>query len=89
MGAAAKTRILKYLRDHSGASHLASFSLVAGHAWTGRGGGGDLEGVERMVHRELVGSLAPLLPELVDQVIVPDGDDLLLVRLTHLLYSGR
>jgi hypothetical protein len=81
--------VFGYLLDDPNSGHLAKFPLVAGSSWTGRGGGGEQEGVERMIHRELLGALAPKLPSYVDQLMLPEEDDCMLRNISTLLYSGR
>lgn len=81
--------IFGYLRGSQGAANLAQFSLVAGSIWNGRGRGVEEGGVERMIHRELLSTLAPLLPREVDQVILPENSDVLLRNMMTFLYCGR
>ena len=75
--------IFGYLRNNYGASYLAKFSVVTGPAWEGRDNGGEGEyGEERMVHRELLQSMAPFLPPEVDQIILPEDSKDILHNLT-------
>ena len=65
------------------ASRLAKLLLVSGSSWS--------QSSERMVHRAVLGALAPILikQQQVDMVIVPDATEDSLVTITELIYTGR
>ena len=77
-----------YLVTNHGASHLATFPIVAGLMWTGRGGGGELVGTERMVHPLLLHRVDLDIGG-VDMIMIPEGDDETNTNLLSMLYTGR
>ena len=77
-----------YLLESEGAGHLATFPIVAGLMWTGRGGGGEKEGIERMAHPLLLHRVDFDIG-LVDMIMMPDGDDETLANFLAILYTGR
>ena len=72
-----------YLCHDPEASCFAKLSLVSGSSWS--------QSSERMVHRAVLGALAPILikQHQVDMVIVPDATEDSLVTITELIYTGR
>ena len=82
-----------YLLNTRGAAGLANFSLVAGLQWTGPGGGGEMEGIERMVPRLLLQRVDfPAMSTSFmegDMLMFPDGDDQTLRNFLRFLYHGR
>ena len=83
--------VFNYLSGDRGAGHLANFSIVTGSQVIG----GQKFWLERqrMVHRMLLVSLAPNLPEEADPIILPDNDSdqslIILKSILTFLYSGR
>ena len=75
--------IFSYLCHDPEASRFAKLSLVSGSSWS--------QSSERMVHRAVLGALAPILikEQQVDMVIVPDATEDSLVTITELIYTGR
>ena len=75
--------IFSYLCHDPEASRFAKLSLVSGSSWS--------QSSERMVHRAVLGALAPILikQQQVDMVIVPDATEDSLVNITELIYNGR
>ena len=73
----------------AGAPHLATFPLVAGLQWTGREGGGEHEGIERMMHPLLLQMLNLDFPAGCDMIMIPQGDDETLTNLLTFFYTGR
>ena len=75
--------IFSYLCHDPQASPFAKLSLVSGSSWS--------QSSERMVHRAVLGALAPILikQQQVDMVIVPDATEDSLVNITELIYTGR
>ena len=71
-----KDSILPYLCRDRGSARLATFSLFAGK---------DV----KMVHRMLVASLVPGLPDEVDGIILPAESSAVLNHLLTFLYCGR
>ena len=68
---------------HDPSSRFAKLSLGSGSSWS--------QSSERMVHRAVLGALAPILikEQQVDMVIVPDATEDSLVTITELIYTGR
>ena len=79
----------QYLLSDLGAAHLATFPLVAGPQWSGRGGGGELVGKERMVHPLLLQRMDLNIPVEVDMLMFPDGSEETLINMQKWLYTGR
>ena len=75
--------IFSYLCHDPEASRFAKLSLGSGSSWS--------QSSERMVHRAVLGALAPILikQQQVDMVIVPDATEDSLVNITELIYTGR
>ena len=77
-----------YLVNNHESSHLATFPIVAGLAWTGRGGGGEKKGIERMVHSLLLHRVDLDIGD-GDMLMLPEGDDETTTNLISMLYTGR
>ena len=75
--------IFTYLCHDPEASRFANLPLVSGSSWS--------QSSERMVHRAVLGSLAPFViqQQQIDMVIVPDATEDSLVTITELIYTGR
>ena len=77
-------RVFGYLTKDYGAKNLANLPIVVGTSVIDQNCVND-----KIVHRELVATLAPGFPPEVDMVILPDATPQTVTHLTTFLYCGR
>ena len=75
--------IFSYLCHDPEACRFAKLSLLSGSSWS--------QSSEMMLHRAVLGALAPIViqQQQVNMVIVPDATEDSLVNITEFVYTGR